>query len=101
MSHLQDIYNISKEVVEPNHTTQNSMRQILESIKHFLHPYSNDKSFEQFLGGIEELKDSCLYSRSQDGSHGDVFLGQNFNKAELIDLSKRIIQFIEKDFLKG
>jgi hypothetical protein len=69
------------------------MRQVLEGIRTFMSP---SKTLEEFIKGTPELKDTELYSRIQDGSHGDIFLGQTINNSEIKALVKCIIEYIRK-----
>ncbi len=93
VSHLSDLYKIYNGLSEPCHTTLNSMRQVLEGIRTFMSP---SKTLEEFIKGTPELKDTELYSRIQDGSHGDIFLGQTINNLEIKALVKCIIEYIRK-----
>lgn len=74
--HLQHVYDVSKEIVLPNHTTGNSIRSVLEGINRFCRPDIKDLS--DFLEIVKETVDggnemTNLYSLINDLSHGGKF----------------------------
>lgn len=78
-AHLRDIYDISKNKLDPTHTTANSIRHILETINKFKYP---TKNFEDFFDEISELKEhEYLYSIIQDCSHGRIRTQIPFEKS--------------------
>ena len=94
-AHLKDVYDIALGKNIPNHTTANSIRQVIEGIKSILAPKDGLKEF--IASEINEC--STLYTATNDASHGGFFF-KEFSAAELIFFSKEIILYIENSAIK-
>ena len=94
-AHLKDIYDIALGKTIPNHTTANSIRQVIEGIKSILAPKDGLKEFI----ALEMNKCSTLYTATNDASHGGFFF-KEFSEAELIFFSKEVISYIEHSAIK-
>lgn len=100
--HLNSIYKIAKEIEEPNHTTGNSIRYVLESIMRFSNP--KQKYLEDFIKENDILsKNSEMYSLVNDLSHGNI--GGELSLVNTIDINlieacKTVIKYIEETFPK-
>ena len=94
-AHLKDVYDIALGKNIPNHTTANSIRQVIEGIKSILAPKDGLKEF--IASEINEC--STLYTATNDASHGGFFF-KEFSAAELIFFSKEVIHYIENSAIK-
>lgn len=94
--HLSDIYNIAIGNSMPIHTTQNSIRHILETINKFICP---DIDLNDFCEKIDGFSDNeFLFSMMHDGSHGGIRLQKAFTEEMVISACSVVKNFIEKDF---
>ena len=92
-SHLKDIYEIAHKIRTPTHTTANSLRQVVEGIKSIFAPQEKLEDF------IASMGCPVLHTVANDASHGGFFF-KEFSNAELIELSKEVISYIEKSDIK-
>lgn len=92
-SHLKDIYEIAHKIRTPTHTTANSLRQVVEGIKSIFAPQERLEDF------IASMRCPTLHTVANDASHGGFFF-KEFSNAELIELSKEVISYIEKSDIK-
>ncbi|MBD5400847.1 AAA family ATPase [bacterium] len=97
LAHLRDIQDVVSNN-KPTHTTANSIRNILESINNFLCP---GRSLEDFINTEEALKGTSIYTTSQDGSHGNLNNWSVLADAELVALSKDLLNYIQASLFKG
>lgn len=94
-AHLRDIYDISKNKLDPTHTTANSIRHILETINKFKYP---TKNFEDFFDEISELKEhEYLYSIIQDCSHGRIRTQIPFEKSMIVQGCEKVIEYVRSE----
>lgn len=95
--HLIDLVSIANKKNNPNHTTPNSIRQVIETIMHFEAPFQ--KSSEQYIKENEILnKNAFIYSLMQDGSHG-VFIKQPpITDDDIIDACKVVVDFVKTNY---
>lgn len=91
-NHLKDIYNISKGMDSPTHTTPNSIRHIIESINKFKNP---QQKLEEFI-----LTENILNANSpiikiiQSFSHGEIREEQSYTDDMIIEACKALINYI-------
>ncbi len=95
-SNLIDLFNVSREVEEPRHTTPNSVRHILETIYHF---EGTEGSLDDYISNNEILKkDGYLYSLINDHSHGTFRTSTGYTDDMIISSCKTVIEFIESKY---
>ena len=94
--HLSDIYNIAIGNSMPIHTTQNSIRHILETINKFICPNIDLNDFCEKIDGFSD--NEFLFSMMHDGSHGGIRLQKAFTEEMVISACRVVKNFIEKDF---
>ena len=91
-SHLNDIVKIAKGLQEPNHTTSNSIRHILETICRFEYP---EKRIEGYVAENTVLSNNaCIYTICQDLSHGGIRNQLPFSTDILKSACKTIVDFM-------
>lgn len=91
-NHLLDIAKIA-DGAEPDHTTGNSIRHVIETISKFENPGVN---LETYVSQENTLsKDSCIFSLCQDLSHGNVRMERPYSDDVLRQACKTVISFID------
>lgn len=95
--HLRDVYEVSKNIKIPNHTTPNSIRHILETINKFEKP---NLDFRTYCEYIEILKDDneFLYALIHDNSHGNYRMERAFTADMIIKGCEKTIEVILSKF---
>ena len=95
-SHLKDIVNISDGIKEPDYTTGNSIRHILETIIRFENPQTGLLTYIQDNSILN--KDPSIYLMCNDLSHGGV----RYEMATDLEQVKRacsiIVEFIQNNY---
>jgi wobble nucleotide-excising tRNase len=96
--HLQDIYRISEEIEEPNHTTPNSIRHIIETLTKFENIVADEGAIGNYIK--ENFPDdSRTYTLIQDLSHGGWRTEQSpIHSNSIIDVCKAIINLVDKKY---
>lgn len=99
ISHLLDIYRISIGETEPNHTTANSIRQIIETLTQFRYLDSNNQTIQDYIENSNIDKSKKTYTFINDLSHG----GWRSNQAPMLpkdynETCTEIIKHIEAIF---
>lgn len=96
VGHLHDIYCISKNEMEPNHTTGNSIRHVLEVMCHFENPTSKIADYIR----KNEVLSSCAYINSfcQDFSHGNIRSEQPISPEDIKTACEKVIEFISTKY---
>lgn len=101
-NHLEDIYSISQGRTKPTHTTYNSIRHILESIKSFVNP--DCKDLDEFIDtqtvNGKKLFESNghMYRVIHDMSHGRPRNYEDISEDKTIDGCKELIKYINEKF---
>ncbi|QIK54464.1 AAA family ATPase [Dysgonomonas sp. HDW5B] len=97
ISHLLDIYNISNEKINPNHTTANSIRHILETIVRFEN-CSSDPSTKEYIERHFD-KEKTVYTLINDLSHGALRYDQPaITDDQFIEICTEVVSVIEKQY---
>lgn len=95
-NHLLDLLKIATGEKEPNHTTGNSIRHIIETIAKFEDPETN---LVTYVRNIEILsKNSCIFSLCQDLSHGNIRFELPYSGDMLRNASKDVINFVSSRY---
>jgi wobble nucleotide-excising tRNase len=96
--HLQDIYRISQEIEEPNHTTPNSIRHIIETLTKFENIVADEGEIGNYIK--ENFPDdSRTYTLIQDLSHGGWRTEQSpIHSDSIVDVCKAIINLVDKKY---
>ena len=95
-SHLRDIFSIARNGSQPNHTTSNSIRHVLETISRFEAPR---KKLEDYFQEIEELQgNEFIFSLMHDGSHGNIRTERAYTNDMIQRGCAAVIQYIENKF---
>ena len=94
-NHLLDITRIA-DGAEPDHTTGNSIRHILETISKFENPGVNLETYVSQESALS--KDSCIFSLCQDLSHGNVRMERPYSDDVLRQACKTVISFIDSRY---
>ncbi|CAA6828159.1 MAG: Unknown protein [uncultured Sulfurovum sp.] len=95
--HLRDVYNVSKGLVKPNHTTANSIRHILETINKFEKPNLIFVDYCQQIGGLID-ENEFLYALIHDNSHGNYRENRPYSEDMITVGCKKVIEIIESKF---
>ncbi len=91
-NHLKDIYNISKGIDTPTHTTPNSIRHIIESINKFKNP---QQKLEEFIFSENILNsNSPIVKIIQSFSHGEIREEESYTEDMIIDACKALVDYI-------
>ena len=91
-NHLKDIYNISKGISSPTHTTPNSIRHIIETINKFKNP---QQKLEEFIFAENILNEnSPVIKIIQSFSHGEIREEESYTEDMIIDACKALIDYI-------
>lgn len=91
-NHLKDIYNISKGISVPNHTTPNSIRHIIETINKFKNP---QQKLEEFIFTENILNaNSPVIKIIQSFSHGEIREEESYTDDMIIEACKALIDYI-------
>lgn len=95
-NHLIDLISIADGKQEPDHTTGNSIRHVIETISRFENP---EMSLDTFIQNNEQLSnDACVFTLCQDTSHGYVRFESPYSEDVLRDAAKTVINFIESKY---
>lgn len=93
-NHLKDIYNVSKGLCLPSHTTPNSIRHVIETMNKFKTP---QKSLEEFI-----LSENILSSNSpivkiiQSFSHGEIRMEESYTEEMIVEACKGVVDYINQ-----
>ena len=90
--HLRDIYSVSKLVVEPTHTTPNSVRHVLETIQRFEAPNVGLKDYVEKQGALGE--NEFIYSLMHDASHGVIRQQKAYTNEMITKGCEVVVEFI-------
>lgn len=80
ISHLLDIYKVANRIIESNHTTANSIRQIIETLTQFCYLDSNNQTIQSYIENSNIDKSKKTYTFINDLSHG----GWRSNQAPML-----------------
>ena len=94
--HLRDIYEISQGTKNPSHTTQNSLRHVLETINRFIAPDIDLNTFCERIDNFTE--NEFLYSLMHDGSHGIIRLQKPYTDQMIKSACNVVSDYVLKDF---
>ena len=95
-SHLLDLIDIAEGTKTPDHTTGNSIRHVIETIARFEDPGTNFS--EYFKKNKKYIDNPCIYSLSNDLSHGYLRSESPYSEDTLIDAAKTVIEFLGKRY---
>lgn len=97
ISHLHDIYSISKNIMSPTHTTANSIRHVLETIVRFEN-CASDPSTKEYIETHFD-KDKTVYTLINDLSHGALRYDQKaITDDQFVEICAEIIRVIEGEY---
>lgn len=97
-NHLADLFEIAERGKEPNHTTGNSIRHVIETISKFEDP---EIGIEKYVANMPKLQeDLCIFSLCQDLSHGMVRRELPYDEELLRNACKAVIAFVEEKYPK-
>lgn len=95
-NHLSDLVEIVNKSKEPNHTTGNSIRHVIETISRFESP---EIALVEYVRGNDILsKDSFIFTLCQDLSHGGVRMEIPYSEDVLREAAKKVIDFIKSKY---
>lgn len=92
-NHLRDVYEIAKGAANPNHTTGNSIRHILECMMHFCEPSTT--SLTEYIKQCGELsRNLFVMTYCNDQSHGLFREEVPYNPGDARRACSLVIEFI-------
>jgi len=95
MLQLKDVYDVSEKAVEPNHTTANSIRSVIEGMWKFCCPDKNNfGEFVKFLNDEHEIEIKSVLI--QDLCHGGKFSDAPHIEEDILLASKEAILVVKK-----
>jgi wobble nucleotide-excising tRNase len=98
ISHLIDIYKVSKKALKPTHTTPNSIRHVIETLSKFENLKDSKDSIDKFIKDFVP-DDSKTYTLIQDLSHGGWRTEQApIHEDDFIDVCSAIIEMVDKKY---
>ena len=97
-NHLIDLLNIAEGSTEPDHTTGNSIRHVIETISKFEEP---GIKLANYVAKTNLLKDDfCIFTLCQDLSHGAMRKEPPYDEEMLRNACKKVINFVESRYPK-
>lgn len=97
--HLNDIFKVAENNVEPGHTIPNSIRHVIETICHFEGYTKDSTGLYDFIRSKHEFKDNEeIYTFMQDLSHGNFRFDIAYSSETIIKGCKAVIEFMKNQY---